>query len=88
MVQGTKRGTDNAQGQAEARIGGKDIILYILKKPKRNTVAVDYVVEYILAWLQVAGPERALCHRKHDDDASSHVLPVPCGAGHQRGLSS
>jgi aconitase A len=39
-------------GRPKVGIGGKDVILYILKELKRNTVAADRIVEYTGPGLQ------------------------------------
>lgn len=46
MVQGTRNSRDSLVGEPPIGIGGKGVILYILQQLKRNTVAVDGVVEY------------------------------------------
>ncbi|KAH8898952.1 aconitase iron-sulfur domain-containing protein [Thozetella sp. PMI_491] len=44
-------------GKPPRGVGGKDVILYILKELKRNTVAADRVVEYTGPGLEHLGPD-------------------------------
>lgn len=44
-------------GRPAIGIGGKDIILYVLQRLKRNTVAADRIVEYSGAGLDHLSPD-------------------------------